>query len=56
MAPGALLVLIVAVIVIVVLVIEGWWLLLGVTTVVSLVSGYQAWRAGLPFFTARDDD
>jgi hypothetical protein len=35
--------------------VEGWWLLLAAGALLSLVGGFMAWRAGLPWFRARDD-
>jgi hypothetical protein len=41
--------------VIVLFAIQGWWLLIAALSVVSAVSGFLAWRAGLPFWPSRDD-
>jgi UPF0716 family protein affecting phage T7 exclusion len=39
----------------VVFAIQGWWLLLAACFLFSLVGAFMAWRAGLPWFRARDD-
>jgi UPF0716 family protein affecting phage T7 exclusion len=56
MDRSALLAVVGVLVVIVVFAIQGWWLLLAACFLFSLVGAYMAWRAGLPWFRARDDE